>query len=95
MNIHSLVPDTKPDRTERFASRLDAKLKELPSDQARMSFLKGRLLQWKELKARFERDMALTDTDPGDVSIYDYALTIAEISVRLSRIECGRAGGRS
>jgi hypothetical protein len=78
-----------PDRTERFARELDAKLKTFPDDRARVLFLAALEARWTERFRCFLRnvDSGRYDEPKNGPSAFDYALTIAEISVRRTRVE--------
>jgi hypothetical protein len=79
------------DRAERYAEQLDAKLDDIDGDRGRLWFLRTELGKWEQRKARFEIAINRDDFDPCDVTIWDFALTIAEINVRLGRVESAMA----
>jgi len=83
-----------PDRTEKFALELDAKLKTLPDDHARVLFLAAMEARWTERYRCFLRNVASGryDEPKNGPSAFDYALTIAEISVRRTRAEAAVQG---
>jgi hypothetical protein len=83
------VKPEAPDRTERFARELDAKLKTFPDDRARVLFLAALEARWTERFRCFLRnvDSGRYDKPKNGPSAFDYALTIAEISVRRTRAE--------
>jgi hypothetical protein len=89
-------PET-PDRSERFARELDAKLKTLPDDRARVLFLAALEARWTERFRCFLRnvDTGRYDEPKNGPSAFDYALTIAEISVRRTRAEITMQGAMS
>lgn len=91
MNVHVLIP--KPSRSEQIGAELDAKLAALPPDQDPVIFLRAALKKFEWLRDRFLRRMDRDDYEfeTGDPDMYEYALTIAEISGRLSRLECAKA----
>lgn len=76
------------DRADRYAARLDGEIAKLNGNRARLWFLRNEMTNWEHRKARFELAINQRDFDPGDITIWDFALTIAEISVRLWRVEC-------
>jgi len=83
-----------PERTEKFAHELDAKLATFPDDRARVLFLAALEAQWIE---RFRCFLRNVDTgryrEPkGGPTAWDYSLTIAEISVRRTRAEAAVQG---
>ena len=79
------------DRADRYAARLDTELQGFTGDRARLWFLRNELVAWEHRKARFELAVNRDDFDPGDITIWDFALTIAEINVRLGRVESAMA----
>jgi hypothetical protein len=83
------VKPEQPDRSERFARELDAKLTTLPDDRARVLFLAALEARWTERFRCFLRnvDTGRYDEPKNGPSAFDYALTIAEISVRRTRVE--------
>lgn len=74
-----------------FAKKLDAKLPTLAGDYSRKTFLLALLHNWERRYAHFLERLDNPEFDPGDLSIYDFALTISEITVRLARYENARA----
>jgi hypothetical protein len=91
------VKPEQPDRTEKFARELDEKLKTFPDDRARVLFLAALEARWTERFRCFLRnvDTGRYDEPKNGPSAFDYALTIAEISVRRTRAEITVQGARS
>lgn len=91
--LFPLKPE-QPDRTERFARELDEKLATFPHDHARALFLAGLEAQWIERYRRFLRSVegGRYDEPRNGPTAFDYALTIAEISVRRTRAELAAQG---
>jgi hypothetical protein len=91
------VKPEAPDRTEKFARELDAKLQTLPDDRARVLFLAALEARWTERYRCFLRnvDSGRYDEPKNGPSAFDYALTIAEISVRRTRAEIALQGRAS
>lgn len=76
--------------SEEYAAKLDAKLPTLEGDWSRKTFLLALLHTWERRYADFLFRLDEPDFDPGDLSANDYAMTISEITVRLSRYEGAR-----
>lgn len=79
------------DRAERYAEELDLELLKLDNDRARLWLLRSQLGKWEHNKALFEIACNREDFDPEDVTVWDFALTISEINVRLGRVESAMA----
>ena len=86
MNVHILIPETKPGRADKFAAQLDEKLKTFETDQSRKTFLRALEHNWTRRKQNFE-ERVRCGLDPRDVVIDDYVLIISEISVIQLRLE--------
>jgi hypothetical protein len=88
------VKPEQPDRTEKFAAELDAKLQNFPDDRARVLFLAALEARWIERYRCFLRnvDSGRYDEPKNGPTASDYALTIAEISVRRTRVEIALQG---
>ena len=76
--------------SEEFAAKLDAKLPTLEGDYSRRTFLLALLHIWERRYAHFLERLDNPEFDPGSLSANDFAMTLSEITVRLSRYEGAR-----
>lgn len=75
--------DEKPDRTTRYAARLDAHLPTLADDAARRAFLTSQFNFFDRKYGEFQIKVMRGD-DVGDETAWDYVLSMTEISGRLA-----------
>jgi hypothetical protein len=73
-----------------FAAKLDRKLPTLEGDWSRKTFLLALLHNWERRYGHFLERLENPEFDPGDVTAWDFAMAISEITVRLSRYEGAR-----
>lgn len=76
--------------SEEFALKLEAKLPTLEGDKSRHTFLLALLHNWELRYAYFLERLDDPDFDPGNLSANDFAMTLSEITIRLSRYEGAR-----
>lgn len=88
------VKSEAPDCTEKFARELDEKLKTFPDDRARLLFLAALEARWTERYRCFLRNIesGRYDEPVNGPTAWDFALTIANISVRRTRAEAAVRG---
>lgn len=87
MTIHVFPHNQPPSRSADFALKLDQKLPTLEGDWSRKTFLTALLHNWERRYAHFLERLDNPEFDPGDVSAWDFAMTLSEISVRLAQYE--------
>ncbi len=80
------LPDDRPPHVARYFARVDNQVLGMsPADHA--AFLRREFDRWEARYLRFQQQVAAGENLEGDVTAFDYALTIGEVGARLSRIE--------
>lgn len=89
MNIHTPVHDHDQvnELARKYAVHLDEKLPTLKGDKIRHDFLLQQLRNWERRYNWFVGRIDDPDFDPGQVTVFDFAGIISEITVRLARYE--------
>ena len=84
--VDTLHRNTRRDRTSKYMHRVEEHMAEMGPD-AKLEFLRAELEKWFKRYKAFQVSLFNGDPLTSDVTAWDYAETMAAVSVRIGQLE--------